>query len=182
MKTLNLFPTNIFIDYLSLDLKTLEKEIIEYSQKQESVCISNIGGYQGHGYFNKTLFHYIAKNLPTNLDKPLKEITSNMWININKTGDYNGMHDHNPYQGTALSGVFYVKTPKNCGRIKLYDPRQFVTNAPDMAYYNNSNTFHYFDPEPNMLLIFPGWLKHLVEPNQSSEPRISIAFNIKLIY
>ena len=105
-----------------------------------------------------------------------------MWVNINKTGDYNEIHDHNPYDGTALSGVFYVKTPANCGRIRFYDPRPFITKAPDMQYYNDGNTYHYFDPEPNMLLIFPAWLKHMVEPNKSNEDRISISFNIKLLY
>lgn len=178
----NLFPTKVYMMMCDFDLENLKQEVYEHAGKEKSVNVSNVGGYQGHRYYNEDLFHTVAKNLPQVDSKPLKEITSNMWININKKGDYNGIHDHSPYEGTALSGVFYVQVPENSGKIKLYDPRQFITSAPDMVYYNDRNTYHFFDPMPNMLIIFPAWLKHEVEPNQSDEDRISIAFNIKLIY
>ena len=34
------------------------------------------------------------------------------------------------------------------------------------------------EPKENMLLYFPGWLEHEVEPNNSNEERISISFNL----
>lgn len=80
-----------------------------------------------------------------------------------------------------MSGVFYVTTPKDCGRLRLFDPRPFIIGAPDMKYYNDGNNYHYFDPTPNLLVMFPGWLKHDVEPNLSDEERISIAFNFRII-
>jgi uncharacterized protein (TIGR02466 family) len=35
-------------------------------------------------------------------------------------------------------------------------------------------------PEAGKLIIFPAWLEHYVEPNTSTEERISIAFNINI--
>ena len=34
------------------------------------------------------------------------------------------------------------------------------------------------DPEPGMLLMFPGWLLHYVHPYRGTTPRVSIAFNL----
>jgi len=33
--------------------------------------------------------------------------------------------------------------------------------------------------ETNDVLIFPGWLKHRVQPNNTNEERIVMTFNIK---
>ena len=33
----------------------------------------------------------------------------------------------------------------------------------------------------NILYVFPGWLRHRVEPNLSNEKRISISFNIGVL-
>lgn len=35
-------------------------------------------------------------------------------------------------------------------------------------------------PEPGMLLMFPGTLKHWVHPNNSPEERVTVAFNVFL--
>ena len=44
----------------------------------------------------------------------------------------------------------------------------------------NSNIWWY-TPQDNVLILFPSWLKHQVETNQSEEDRISISFNINAI-
>ena len=36
-------------------------------------------------------------------------------------------------------------------------------------------------PEEGRMYIFPGWLEHGVEPNQSTEDRVSISFNVRAI-
>jgi uncharacterized protein (TIGR02466 family) len=43
-----------------------------------------------------------------------------MWANINPPGGFNRTHIH---PNSLWSGVYYVKTPKNCGHLKLEDPR-----------------------------------------------------------
>ena len=36
-----------------------------------------------------------------------------------------------------------------------------------------------YSPTPNRLIIFPAWINHSVEENNSNLERISMAFNIK---
>ena len=182
MNELNLFPTKVYTMDCNLNLEQIKGQIYNHARSVESTILSNVGGYQGHEFENKDLWNLIAQSIPQVSEKPLKEITGNMWVNINGNGDYNEIHNHNPFLGTALSGVFYVQTPPNSGRIRFYDPRKHYCNAADMLYYNNGYTFHYIDPRPNLLIIFPGWLDHMVETNNSNEDRISISFNIKFEY
>jgi hypothetical protein len=36
-------------------------------------------------------------------------------------------------------------------------------------------------PEGGRMYIFPGWLEHGVEPNQSTQDLVSISFNVRAI-
>ena len=44
-------------------------------------------------------------------------------------------------------------------------------NLLEKSYFNS------FEIEENVLLLFPSWLKHYVNPNLSNEDRISLSFN-----
>ena len=178
MRTLDLFPTQIHLSTCDLDLDDLENACYEHKNKNKSAVISNKGGYQGHNFVYQPLIECIKNGFPVNPHKPIKDFSYNMWININGKNNWNDWHDHDSYTGTFLSGVFYVKTPVDSGKIRFLDPRQYITKAPDMKYYNDGNYYHYIDPQPNLLIMFPGWLYHSVEPNNSDEDRISISFNI----
>lgn len=182
MDTIPLFPTNIFRKKCNLNLDEIKTECYNHQSQHASSDISNIGGYQGHNFYNNELAKEIHNSLPRRDDKPLKSLKINQWVNINKTGDSNSIHNHDPYNGIALSGVFYVSVPKNCGNIVFYDPRTLITTSLDQKYYSDSNDCFIFQPEENLLLIFPSWLYHSVDPNQSGENRISISFNISLNY
>ena len=180
MNILQLFPTLVFTKTCELNLIDLYNRIIEFKDINDGIVISNRGGYQSQEFKYQPLEDVIKDSIPLKEGKPINNIEVKFWFNINKKGDYNDVHDHDSYSGTFLSGVFYVSTPENCGRIRLYDPRCFVIGAPDMKYYYDSNNYHYFNPEPNLLIMFPGWLKHDVEPNQSTDNRVSVAFNVFL--
>ena len=51
----------------------------------------------------------------------------NMWANINPTYSYNKTHTH---PNSMWSGVYYIKVPKNSGKLFLEDPRP----GPNHAY------------------------------------------------
>lgn len=174
----DLFFTTIYSKVLNLDLNDLLHEINVFRSVQTSKSFSNYGGYQAHNFNYQPLTDAIASNVPLREDKPEIKVKMEFWVNVNNYGDYNIIHNHSPHEGTFLSGVFYVKTPSNSGRIRFYDPRSFIVDAPDMRYYNDSSSFYYYNPEPNLLILFPGWLYHDVEPSKSHEERISIAFNL----
>jgi len=100
------------------------------------------------------------------------------WANINLPGASNKIHYH---ANCHFSGIYYIslKAPE-CGSIFFRDPRvasrmltypatqptEFTTEEVRMA------------PEEGRMYVFPGWLEHGVEENQSDQDRISIAFNV----
>ena len=175
----NLFATPFFAcENCNLDIKKLEKECLDFMSKTPSADFSNVGGYQGQDFENDDLFEFIKNNLPADENKPIKQFRIASWVNVNKQDNYNSRHHHDPHAGTFLSGVFYVKCPPDCGAIRFYDPRPHIDTAPDMQYFYDSKTHFKIFPQENMLLMFPSWLEHDVEPNKSKKERISISFNI----
>ena len=52
----------------------------------------------------------------------------------------------------------------------------------DVVEYNGFNSESWrITPAENNLIIFPSWLEHFTNPNESGEDRISISFNIELL-
>ena len=47
-----------------------------------------------------------------------------MWANINPPGGMNRAHQH---PNSLWSGVYYIKAPKNCGNLKIDDPRSVAS-------------------------------------------------------
>ena len=89
-------------------------------------------------------------------------------------------HNHVP---NHLSGVYYVTVPEGWGDIRFYDERKLPAVVEpaavrESALTQRSYTFH---PAAGMMLIFPGWLDHVVGQNKTDEIRVSISFNIDLV-
>jgi len=112
------------------------------------------------------------------LKKQQVKITS-MWSIINTKNASNSRHIHS---NNYLSAAYYIKAKKNCGNIAFHDPRsEAVFRHPKIANPNklNSNTFT-IEPKEGLLVLFPSFLHHSVEINNSDEERIVISFNIDL--
>ena len=187
---LNLFPTTIYYSrHLEIDNKSLEKHILEISKNNISSENTNIGGEQY--YFNNNDTNLSFQNLKKvilrevnnyaeeiNLKTPLK--LQNIWANINGYKDYNLIHSHG---NAVVSGVYYLKIPKNSGNIFFVNPAiQLIEttwgNCVDKYTLQTSSSFR-VAPVEGQLILFPGWLQHGVEPNlNKKEDRVSISFNI----
>lgn len=102
---------------------------------------------------------------------------SNVWSTVYPKGAYVPEHVHS---NSMLSGVFYAKTPKNCGNIIFKDP-SWVTKT--MVFVRNSyppNLTNYeFEVEEGLMILFPAWLPHSTNKNESDEDRIIVSFNIE---
>jgi hypothetical protein len=83
------------------------------------------------------------------------------WFNIMPPASQTGLHDHK--SNSFMSGVYYLKVPKDSGNI-------IFRQADDSEITLQS--------EEGKMLLFPPHLKHRVSHNQSSENRISLAFNL----
>jgi uncharacterized protein (TIGR02466 family) len=104
------------------------------------------------------------------------------WANVSRRGGFHRLHTHH---SAMVSGVFYVDTgrpdPDDTefnGTICFADPRNAVEmiQLPGQPFGDKLK----FDPRPGMLLLFPSWLKHFVDPFRGEGTRISIAFNVVL--
>jgi len=96
------------------------------------------------------------------------------WINIHDRGGFNFQHMHD---GALLSGTFYLQVPPGAGALVLRDPRPGVLGG--FAKGSGANAYKdvQLRPEAGLLVLFPHWLEHYVEPHEGDIPRIAIPFN-----
>ena len=96
------------------------------------------------------------------------------WINMHDRGGFNFLHMHD---GTLLSGCFYLQVPEGSGNLVFRDPRPGVLHSFSKGSGANACKDVQLRPEAGLLVLFPHWLEHYVEPHDSDVPRIVIAFN-----
>lgn len=96
------------------------------------------------------------------------------WVNLHDRGGFNFLHVH---EGSLLSGSFYLKVPPGSGRFVFRDPRPGVVHGYVKGAVPNGYSDIHLTPEAGLLVLFPCWMEHYVEPHDSDEPRIVIAFN-----
>jgi len=98
-----------------------------------------------------------------------------MWINVNKKNDWNTIHSHGQYN---LSGTYYVKVPSDSGKIVFRDPRPSAISNLFMVNRFDKGEFRKVKPIEGLLILFPSYLDHFVEPSNADEDRISISFDV----
>jgi len=189
-----LFPSivsEVECDYFKLIQSNLIDWIYNYQKNTDGVVLSNRGGWQSPSDFYlddsfSEFADYILQNSLTALSHyNLQFKMSNMWININRKGDYNVVHNHS---NSIISGVLWIKTPDNCGLLKFLSPHSFTQSLlldnvdSDVAKKQNYYSGYTFNPKEGTMILFPSDLLHGVEPNESDEDRISIAFNLYATY
>jgi len=96
------------------------------------------------------------------------------WINLHDRGGFNFLHVH---EGCLLSGCFYLKVPAGSGKLVFRDPRPGVIHGYVKGAVPNGYSDIQLTPDAGLLVLFPSWMEHFVEPHDSDEPRISISFN-----
>jgi uncharacterized protein (TIGR02466 family) len=96
------------------------------------------------------------------------------WINLHDRGGFNFLHVH---EGSLLSGSFYLKVPSGSGKFVFRDPRPGVVHGYVKGAVPNGYSDIQLAPDAGLLVLFPCWMEHYVEPHNSDEPRITIAFN-----
>jgi len=165
MPCFDLFPTKIWVEELDLDVSVILDKIIDNGeQRTDLVGIDDLS-------------QALKDKISEREDLELPEMYLHYWVNYNKPGDSNYRHHHTD-NAVFLSGVYYLKVPEDSGRIIFYDPRVRSLGA------MSDNKYYVYEPEvsvqaqPGMVVYFPSWLEHGVEPNESNEDRISIAFNL----
>ncbi len=134
-------------------------------------------------YLNKEIKDKIKKFLTKEKIRNIKDIKIlNLWVIRQFKGEYNPVHFHNG----DLSGVGYLKLPKNMISNKLIKNKKIKTNG-TIDFINGQKNFlskSIFNIVPKIrdLLIFPNYLMHTAYPFNVNGERRSFSFNAKIIY
>lgn len=172
---------------VNIDNKSIADYCLKVREEKPGVVVSNRGGWHSRD---------LILPIPQVLDQLFNDITAfvndvpfrytginqlelgNWWININGRHDYNLPHDH---QNSILSGVYYVSVPDdNMGDLVLHrgDTAEFFLTSKVQREHTMANALSIPCPiKESMFYLFPSWVKHSVERNESNKERISIAFN-----
>ena len=182
------FPTPIYI----ADIKhptlnqELERDIISWSNRDKGMIRTNIKGWHSDTNMNELpeyakLVDMLYSAQRTIYDQEYYEsepFLGNMWANINPPGGSNRAHIH---PNSLWSGVYYVKAPQNSGQLKIEDPRSVALMSrprqKDVPKPDRLLREHHYEPKTGRLIMFPSWLNHCVDPNNSNDIRISVSFN-----
>ena len=134
-------------------------------------------------FLEKELLIKIKKFISNEKIKNIKKIKIlNLWVVRQFKGEYNPIH----YHEGDLSGVGYLKLPKNMTRNIHVKNKKIKTNG-TIDFINGqksflSNSIYNVIPKVRDLLIFPNYLMHTAYPFNINGERRSFSFNVKLIY
>lgn len=140
-----------------------------------------------HGWIAEAVNQMIRATLDymktTGMHRPFTgSIQLTAWANVARRSNFHRVHNH---PGNCWSGVYYVDggpevvaSPLS-GTLELLDPRPFteMTYTPGEPYGQRI----LIRPQPGLLVVFPSFLYHLVNPVQGDGERISIAFNARVL-
>ena len=187
------FPS-VFHEF-SFDKKDFKKkELIDfcYSQKKlhpKGLHRSNRGGWHSpiiniteENPMSIHLRKGLANSVFTTLKKDL-QVNVDYWIMINSPNSYNAGHTH---PNSHLSGVFWIKSPKNSGNLKFINPSNFKAYVELRSYvdefYLDTNVYeaYVYTPIAGNMITFPSHVIHEVDNNESKQDRIAVSYNITL--
>ena len=178
--------SNNFIKKINneFDLKIKNKNS-DYSSKLASQIRNEIK--LNSNFIKKNLAKEIIVNakkfLKNEKIKNIKEIRIlNLWVVRQFKGEYNPVH----YHEGDLSGVGYLKLPKNMTTNKEVKNKKIRTNG-TIDFINGQKNFlsksiYNVIPKIGDMYIFPNYLMHTAYPFNIEGERRSFSFNLKIIY
>ena len=157
----------------------------DYSSKLASQIKSEIK--ISNSFIKKTLSKELIKNIKNYLKKSdVKKINEikiiNLWVVRQFKNEYNPIH----YHDGQLSGVGYLKIPKNMNQNKLVKNKKIKTNG-TIDFINGQKNFlsksiYNLNPKLGDLIIFPNYLMHTAYPFNVDGERRSFSFNVKILF
>ena len=130
---------------------------------------------------SKELINNIKNYLRQSDIKNIKEIKIiNLWAVRQFKNEYNPIHYHNG----QLSGVGYLKIPKNMNQNKMVKNKKIKTNG-TIDFINGQRSFlsksiYNLNPKLGDLILFPNYLMHTAYPFNINGERRSFSFNVKI--
>jgi uncharacterized protein (TIGR02466 family) len=108
------------------------------------------------------------------LNKHFQYFISNSWVNVHDTGGYTRIHTHGP---CTLTTAAYLNLPENGGYIEFLDPLEHIKLYHMKNFDEEQFNWKKVEAKTGDVLIFPGWIKHRTQPNESDENRWVLTSN-----
>ena len=167
----------------------IDKSIItkknDYSSKLASQIKNEIK--LPNSFIEKNLSKELIKNIKNYLKaseiEKIKEIKIiNLWVVKQLKNEYNPIH----YHSGQLSGVGYLKIPKNMNQNKTVKNKKIKTNG-TIDFINGQRNFlsksiYNLNPKVGDFLLFPNYLMHTAYPFNIDAERRSFSFNVKILF
>lgn len=175
----DIFPTKIYKSNINIDKQPMIDFLYLCQQHDESIFRSN----STDNFHTRDDLHHFDQfksleeyclNLSSGLFGWNTRI-DNMWGMISSPGGFNFKHTH---PATDIAGVFYLKKPENSGDIVFENPDPVLEQKSfeNEQYGLIKQKIECFEGD---LLLFPPWVTHFVEINNSDQDRLAISFNLK---
>jgi len=101
------------------------------------------------------------------------------WINEHPTGAWTSEHNH---RGANFSLAYYLHVPENGGNIMFRDPMEYHWGNANGTQDRGVDEIWYPAPvKTGDLVLFPGWLYHKTEKNNSLHPRYVLSMNFSAV-
>ena len=167
----------------------IDKSIITKKNDYSSKLASQIKNELkiSSSFIKKNLSKELIKNIKSYLKvskiEKIKEIKIiNLWVVKQLKNEYNPIHYHNG----QLSGVGYLKIPKNMNQNKSIKNKKIKTNG-TIDFINGQRNFlcesiYNLNPKVGDLLLFPNYLMHTAYPFNIDAERRSFSFNVKILF
>ena len=167
----------------------IDKSIITKKNDYSSKLASQIKNELkiSNSFIEKNLSKELIKNIRSYLKvskiEKIKEIKIiNLWVVKQLKNEYNPIH----YHKGQLSGVGYLKIPKNMNQNKMIKNKKIKTNG-TIDFINGQRNFlsesiYNLNPKVGDLLLFPNYLMHTAYPFNIDAERRSFSFNVKILF
>ncbi len=177
---------NNVVDFEKPDIRALEYtnrlptgETFHFLTSTDKNVLERPAFEQARAIVLKELDFYTREVLA--VSKEIEFYITNSWVNVHGRGDQAGAHMHN---NSLISGVLYLKALEKSGDIVFHrDVHSLVPFPPaldlDMESFNVYNCKSWgHKPKTGDICLFPSVVSHSVDPNDSAEERVSLAFNV----
>ena len=175
-----------FIDTINFQVEKIPlSKKNDYSSKLASQVKNEIK--LSNSFVKKELSKELIRNIrnylkESKIDK-IKEIKIiNLWVVKQLRNEYNPIH----YHDGQLSGVGYLKIPKNMNQNKMIKNKKIKTNG-TIDFINGQRSFlsksiYNLNPKVGDLVLFPNYLMHTAYPFNIDDERRSFSFNVKILF
>jgi uncharacterized protein (TIGR02466 family) len=182
------FPPLIYKFKYEFDWEMLKDPVYTYIEKTENRSLLEKGNARStvHDKIEHPLTWPILEDFFQWLHGPLTEVADafsfdfalrtvnykNTWLNLHKKSGYTDEHAH---QSADLVASCYIKCPPNSGNIEFRDPLEYHRFS--SPFVPENNTWREVECTTGDIVIFPGWIKHRTQPNNTDEDRIVLTVN-----